>query len=152
MSLGNADCGVVPCLLRAAAVLHRGPAAVHLAVRLGGDPRCGPVDLRGRRHGGVGAHHQADGAVLLPAGLRAATHRRTGAGQPALRGGGRAVLCVLSLAAVKNDLTLIGAAIGPYHQFGPNDGPGPPSGANLELAEDLGKYVNSFLWKGDPLR
>ena len=59
---------------------------------------------------------------------------------------------IVVMAAVKNDLALVGAAIGPYHKFGPGDGPGPPSGANLELAEDLGKYVNSFLWKGDPPR
>jgi hypothetical protein len=59
---------------------------------------------------------------------------------------------IVILAAVKNDLTLIGAAIGPYRQFTPEDGPGPPSGANVQLAEDLGKYVNSFLWKGDPPR
>jgi hypothetical protein len=59
---------------------------------------------------------------------------------------------IVVVAAVKNDLALVGAAIGPYHPFGPGDGPGPPSGANLELAEDLGKYVNSFLWNGDPPR
>jgi hypothetical protein len=59
---------------------------------------------------------------------------------------------IVVLAAVKNDLTLIGAALGPYHEFSQKYGPGPPSGANLELAEDLGKYVNSFLWKGDPPR
>lgn len=56
------------------------------------------------------------------------------------------------MAAVKNDLALVGVAIGPYKKFAPGDGPGVPSGANLELAEDLGKYVNSFLWKGDPPR
>lgn len=59
---------------------------------------------------------------------------------------------IVVLAAVKNDLALIGAAVGPYREFGPTSGPGPPSGANLQLAEDLGKYVNSFLWKGDPPR
>jgi hypothetical protein len=59
---------------------------------------------------------------------------------------------IVVLAAIKNDLALLGAAIGPYHEFGPDYGPGLPSGANLELAEDLGKYVNSFLWKGDPPR
>jgi hypothetical protein len=66
--------------------------------------------------------------------------------------GGSSRTRIVVLAATKNDLTLIGAAVGPYHEFGPGDGPGPPSGANLELAEDLGKYVNSFLWKGDPQR
>jgi hypothetical protein len=59
---------------------------------------------------------------------------------------------IVIMAAVKNDLALIGAAIGPYRKFEPGDGPGVPSGANLQLAQDLGKYVNSFLWKGDPPR
>lgn len=59
---------------------------------------------------------------------------------------------IVVLAAVKNDLTLIGAALGPYHPFRPGDGPNLPSGANLQLAQDLGKYVNSFQWKGDPPR
>ncbi len=49
-------------------------------------------------------------------------------------------------AAVKNDLALIAFASGPYRTFGPQSGPGLPSGANLELAADLGKYVNSFQW------
>jgi len=59
---------------------------------------------------------------------------------------------IVVMAAVKNDLALVGAAIGPYHEFAPGDGPGLPSGANLELAQDLGRYVNSFLWEGDPPR
>jgi len=59
---------------------------------------------------------------------------------------------IMVLVAVKNDLALIAYATGPYHQFGPDFGPGPPSGANLELAQDLGKYVNSFTWQGDPPR
>ncbi|TGD90586.1 hypothetical protein BayCH28_01625 [Mycolicibacterium sp. CH28] len=59
---------------------------------------------------------------------------------------------IVVMAAVKNDLALIGAAVGPYRAFRPGDGPNLPSGANLQLAEDLGKYVNSFQWKGDPPR
>ncbi len=59
---------------------------------------------------------------------------------------------VLVMVAVKNDLALVAAAVGPYHEFGPDFGPGPPSGANLEIAEDMGKYVNSFSWRGDPPR
>ena len=39
-----------------------------------------------------------------------------------------------------------------YHEFGPDFGGGPPSGANLEIAEDMGKYVNSFSWRGDQPR
>jgi len=59
---------------------------------------------------------------------------------------------VMVLVSVKDELALIAYAVGPYHQFGPNFGPGPPSAANLELAQDLGKYVNSFNWRGDPTR
>jgi hypothetical protein len=61
-------------------------------------------------------------------------------------------LRVVLLAAVKNDLALIAGAIGPYRQFSPTIGPGRPSGANLELAMDMGHYVNSFSWRGDPPR
>lgn len=53
---------------------------------------------------------------------------------------------ILAMAAVKNDLALVAFATGPYRAFGPTSGPGLPSGANLELAADLGKYVNSFQW------
>ncbi len=59
---------------------------------------------------------------------------------------------VVILAAVKNDLALIAVATGPYHAYGPDFGPGIPSGANLDLALDMGKYVNSFRWRGDPAR
>ncbi|MFV8053548.1 zinc ribbon domain-containing protein [Mycobacterium sp. 48b] len=61
-------------------------------------------------------------------------------------------LRVVILAAVKNDLALIAVATGPYHAYGPDFGPGIPSGANLDLALDMGKYVNSFRWRGDPAR
>lgn len=59
---------------------------------------------------------------------------------------------VVILAAVKNDLALIAVATGPYHEYGPDFGPGIPSGANMDLALDMGKYVNSFRWRGDPPR
>lgn len=59
---------------------------------------------------------------------------------------------VLVMVAVKNDLALVAAAVGPYHQFGPDFGFGKPSGANLQIALDMGKYVNSFSWRGDPPR
>jgi hypothetical protein len=59
---------------------------------------------------------------------------------------------ILVMAAVRDDVALIAFATGPYRQFGPDVGPGLPSGANLEIAMDLGKYVNSFRWAGDPLR
>lgn len=61
-------------------------------------------------------------------------------------------LRIVMLVAVKNDLALIAGAVGPYREFGPDFGPGRPSGANLELAMDLGKYVNSFTWRGDAQR
>jgi hypothetical protein len=59
---------------------------------------------------------------------------------------------VVVMVAVKNDLALIAGAVGPYHAFGPDFGSGKPSAANLQLALDMGKYVNSFSWRGDPLR
>ncbi len=61
-------------------------------------------------------------------------------------------LRVVLLAAVKNDLALIAGAVGPYRQFSPTFGPGRPAAANLELAVDMGQYVNSFTWRGDPPR
>jgi hypothetical protein len=61
-------------------------------------------------------------------------------------------LRVLILVAVKNDYALIAAALGPYHEFSPDFGSGHPSGANLQIALDMGKYVNSFTWRGDPPR
>lgn len=59
---------------------------------------------------------------------------------------------VIVIVAVKNDLALIAAGIGPYHEFGPQFGPGRPSPANVQIATDMGQYVNSFQWKGDPPR
>ncbi|MDX1886401.1 zinc ribbon domain-containing protein [Mycolicibacterium sp. 120270] len=59
---------------------------------------------------------------------------------------------IIAMVAVKNDLALVAAAVGPFRQFGPDFGLGKPSGANLQLALDMGKYVNSFSWKGDPAR
>ena len=59
---------------------------------------------------------------------------------------------VMVMVAVKDDLALVAGAVGPYHEFTPEFGSGKPSAANLQLALDLGKYVNSFTWRGDPLR
>ncbi|MBU9763871.1 hypothetical protein FR943_08455 [Mycobacterium sp. TNTM28] len=59
---------------------------------------------------------------------------------------------VIVMVAVKNDLALIASAVGPYREFGPDSGASKPSGANLQLALDMGKYVNSFHWRGDPTR
>lgn len=61
-------------------------------------------------------------------------------------------LRMVILVAVHNDLALIAGAIGPYRQFGPDFGPGRPSATDLELALDMGQYVNSFSWQGDPPR
>jgi hypothetical protein len=59
---------------------------------------------------------------------------------------------VIVMVAVKDELALVAGAVGPYHAFSPEFGSGKPSAANLQLALDLGKYVNSFTWRGDPLR
>ena len=59
---------------------------------------------------------------------------------------------VLVMVAVKNDYALIAAGAGPYREFTPDFGSGHPSGANFFLALDMGKYVNSFEWRGDPPR
>jgi hypothetical protein len=61
-------------------------------------------------------------------------------------------LRLLVMVAVKNGLAVIAAAVGPYHTFSPDFGNGSPSGANLEIALDMGRYVNSFAWRGDPPR
>ena len=61
-------------------------------------------------------------------------------------------LRVLVMVAVKNGLALIATAVGPYHRFSPDFGTGQPSGANLQIALDMAKYVNSFSWRGDPPR
>ena len=59
---------------------------------------------------------------------------------------------VIVVVGIKNDLALIAAAAGPYHEFGPKFGPGRPSPANVQIALDMGKYVNSFQWRGDQAR
>jgi len=59
---------------------------------------------------------------------------------------------IVLLAAIKNDLALVAGAGGPYHPYSPDFGPGKPTGTNLEIALDMGQYVNSFTWKGDPPR
>jgi hypothetical protein len=59
---------------------------------------------------------------------------------------------VIVIAAVKDDLALVAVADGPFMQFGPDRGPGVPSPANLQIAQDMGKYVDSFYWRGDAPR
>ena len=66
--------------------------------------------------------------------------------------GGPNRLRLITVVAVKNDLALIAAAQGPFRQFTPSSGPGPPSPANLQIAQDMGKYVNSFSWRDDAPR
>lgn len=61
-------------------------------------------------------------------------------------------LRLVALSAIKNDYALVALAIGPYHEFTPEFGTGHPSGANLALALDMGKYVNSFRWFDGPSR
>jgi hypothetical protein len=59
-------------------------------------------------------------------------------------------LRIVALCAVKDDYALIAAAVGPYHEFTPDFGTGHPSGVNMALALDMGKYVNSFRWRNRP--
>lgn len=59
-------------------------------------------------------------------------------------------LRVIVIGAVKNDLALIAVAEGPFRQFTQEYGPGPPSPANVQIAQEMGKYVDSFSWRGDP--
>jgi hypothetical protein len=59
-------------------------------------------------------------------------------------------LRLVALCAVKNDYALVASAIGPFHEFTPDFGSGHPSGVNLALALDMGKYVNSFRWRSGP--
>jgi hypothetical protein len=58
-------------------------------------------------------------------------------------------LRLLVMVAVKNNYALVVAAVGPYHEFSPDFGSGHPSGVNMQLALDMGKYVNSFTWRDD---
>ncbi len=71
---------------------------------------------------------------------------------PANSIGDQSRLRVLVMAAIKNDYALVAAGAGPYREFSPDFGSGHPSGANFLLALDMGKYVNSFRWRGDPPR
>ncbi|MGI9163058.1 MAG: zinc ribbon domain-containing protein [Mycobacterium sp.] len=66
-------------------------------------------------------------------------------------GAGGTRMRLVVVVAVKNDLALIAGAVGPFHEFGPTFGPGRPSPTNVQIAEDMGRYVNSFRWRGDPL-
>jgi hypothetical protein len=54
---------------------------------------------------------------------------------------------LLVMVGIKKDYALVAAAIGPYHEFSPDFGSGHPSGVNMQLALDMGKYVNSFMWR-----
>ncbi|WP_293310093.1 hypothetical protein [Mycolicibacterium sp.] len=72
--------------------------------------------------------------------------------RPMSGGGETERVRIIIIVAIKNDLALVAAAAGPFREFTPNFGPGPPSPANLQVAQDMGKYVNSFAWRGDPPR
>ena len=56
-------------------------------------------------------------------------------------------LRLLVMVAMKKNYALVAAAVGPYHEFSPDFGSGHPSGVNMQLALDMGKYVNSFIWR-----
>ncbi len=55
-------------------------------------------------------------------------------------------LRIVVMVAIRNDYALVAFAVGPYHEFTRDFGTGHPSGVNLQLAIDMGKYVNSFRW------
>ena len=60
---------------------------------------------------------------------------------------------VMVMVAVKNDLALIAAAVGPFRQFGPDFGSW--ASRRAQTSNSLwtwAKYVNSFSWRGDPPR
>jgi hypothetical protein len=60
---------------------------------------------------------------------------------------------VLAIVAIKNGVALGVLAVGPYDTFIPPAPDDHPSGADLDVAAaDLGQYVNSFMWRGDPPR
>jgi ribosomal protein S27AE len=61
-------------------------------------------------------------------------------------------LRLLVMVAIKNNYALVAGAIGPYHKFSPDFGSGHPSGVNMQLALDMGKYVNSFIWRDNSRR
>lgn len=68
------------------------------------------------------------------------------------RPGSLIVSRAILMAAVKHDLALVATAEGPFKRFTPESGPGLPSAANVEIAMDFSKYVDSFSWRGDPPR
>jgi hypothetical protein len=61
-------------------------------------------------------------------------------------------LRLLVMVAIKKNYALVASAIGPYHEFSPKFGSGHPSGVNMQLALDMGKYVNSFIWRDNSRR
>ena len=56
-------------------------------------------------------------------------------------------LRLLVMVAIKKNYALVAAAIGPYHQFSPELGGGHPSASTCNWPLDMGKYVNSFIWR-----
>lgn len=68
------------------------------------------------------------------------------------RGGSLTTSRAILMGAVKNDLALVATVEGPFRRFTPEFGPGLPSAANVEIAVDMGKFVDSFSWRGDPPR
>lgn len=59
---------------------------------------------------------------------------------------------VIVIASVKDDLALVAVGEGPFRQFAAGVGPGPPSPANLQVAQVMGRYLDSFSWRGDAPR
>lgn len=63
---------------------------------------------------------------------------------------------VIVMVAVKNDLALVGEAFGPYHKSAQRDAnidDGHATAASLQIAVFFfDPLINSFTWRGDPLR
>ncbi len=120
-------------------------------LRLFGEPADGRVarrvveDLIARDFAGAEIAYQVPNATVgyqLGYGVVVNVHR------PGALNVSRAIL----MAAVKNDLALVATVEGPFRRFTPEFGPGLPSAANVEIAMDMSKFVDSFSWRGDPPR
>jgi hypothetical protein len=73
---------------------------------------------------------------------------------PQSSGGSATRQRLIVMVAVKNNVALVGEALGPYDPASPggvNDD-GHPTGASLEVALLFDPLLNSFAWSGDPPR
>ena len=131
------------------AVLTRGDGG---ALRLFGEPARGRTPEQVVRDFLRTVRPNAKRAYVIP---NAMVGYRPGYGEvdddyPVSLNGAYVRLRLVTVAAVNEDDALIAAAIGPFHQFGPDFGPGPPSAVNLQLGLEMDQFVNSFRWRGGP--